>query len=308
MRRYILARLVQLIPVLFGVSLISFGVLHLIPGDPAAIIADPRATPEELDVIREEFGLNDPLPVQYVRYVGNALHGDLGMSVRTRQPVANLLASHIGFTFQLSVLALLVSIIIGVPAGIIAALHRNTWIDGVASLGALAGLSVPSFWLGLMSIVLFSVVLRWLPAGGTGSPGALVLPAIVLGASAAAVLTRMTRAAMLDVLGQDYIRTMRAMGVSRTSIVLRHALRNALNPVITLIGLEFGSLLAGAVVVESVFALPGVGRLMVNSLLSRDYPIVQGGMLMIAMSFVVVNLLTDLLYAVVNPRVRLARG
>jgi ABC-type dipeptide/oligopeptide/nickel transport system permease component len=308
MVRYVGRRLIQLVPVLLGVTIISFGILHLIPGDPAALLADPQATEQELANIRRQFGLDDPLPVQYVRYVENALQGDLGVSVRTREPVSDLVLTRIAFTFQLTLLTMLFAVTLGVAAGVIAAVRHGSALDSLIMIGALAGLSVPSFWLGLMALIVFSAGLGWFPSGGAGSIGHLILPAIVLGASGAAVIARMTRSSMLEVLGEDYLRTLRAMGVRESSIVFKHALRNALNPVITIVGLEFGSFLAGTTVVETVFSLPGVGRLMVGAIFNRDYPVIQGGMLVLATLFVLVNLGADLLYAVVNPRIRLGRA
>jgi ABC-type dipeptide/oligopeptide/nickel transport system permease component len=306
--RYIARRLLQVIPVLIGVSLVAFGVLHLIPGDPAAIIAGPEATEVELAAIRRQLGLDAPLPVQYVRFLEHALQGDLGVSLRTREPVIELLVTRIAFTFQLTLLTMAIAVTLGVVTGVIAATKHNTWIDSAVMLFALVGLSIPSFWLGLMGLILFAATLGWLPSGGAGGIEHLILPAVVLGASGAAVITRMTRSSMLEVIGQDYIRTLRAMGVPARSIVFKHALRNALNPVITVVGLEFGSFLAGTTVVETVFSLPGVGRLMVSAIFNRDYAVIQGGMLVLALLFVFVNLATDLLYAFMNPRIRFSHG
>ncbi len=308
MARYIARRLLQVIPVLIGVSLVAFGVLHLIPGDPAAIIAGPEATEVELAAIRRQLGLDAPLPVQYVRFLEHALQGDLGVSLRTREPVIELLVTRIAFTFQLTLLTMAIAVTLGVVTGVIAATKHNTWIDSAVMLFALVGLSIPSFWLGLMGLILFAATLGWLPSGGAGGIEHLILPAVVLGASGAAVITRMTRSSMLEVIGQDYIRTLRAMGVPARSVVFKHALRNALNPVITVVGLEFGSFLAGTTVVETVFSLPGVGRLMVSAIFSRDYAVIQGGMLVLALLFVFVNLATDLLYAFMNPRIRFSHG
>jgi peptide/nickel transport system permease protein len=301
---YSLRRILYLIPVLFGVSVISFSLLHFIPGDPAVVLAGIGATPEALAGIRAEYGLDAPLPVQYVNYVARAARGDLGISIRTRDPVARTLMTRLQLTFQLTLLSMLLSISLGVLAGVLAATHHNSWLDTSIMVTALAGISIPGFWLGLLLLVVFAGGLRWLPAGGSGTPLHLVLPAIVLGTSGAAVIARMTRSSMLEVIRQDYLRTLRANGVSERLIVYKHALRNALNPVITVVGLQFGFLLGGAVIVESVFALPGVGTLLVNAIFNRDYPIVQGGMLLIAVVFVLVNLLTDLMYGLVNPRIR----
>jgi peptide/nickel transport system permease protein len=301
---YALRRIAYLVPVVLGVSLVSFSLLHFIPGDPAVVLAGVGATPQDLEGIRAEYGLNEPLPVQYVNYLTRAARGDLGISIRTRDPVARTLATRLQLTLQLTVLSMLLSVSLGVLAGVLAATHHNTWIDTSIMVTALTGISIPGFWLGLLLLVVFAGMLHWLPAGGSGTPLHLILPSIVLGTSGAAVIARMTRASMLDVTRQDYLRTLRANGVSEQLIVYKHALRNALNPVITVVGLQFGFLLGGAVIVESVFALPGVGMLMVNAIFNRDYPVVQGGMLVIAVLFVLVNLLTDLTYGLVNPRIR----
>lgn len=304
MLAYALRRIAYLVPVVFGVSLVSFSLLHFIPGDPAVVLAGVGATPQDLEGIRAEYGLNEPLPVQYFNYVTRAVQGDLGISIRTRDPVARTLATRLQLTLQLTVLSMLLSVVLGVLAGVVAATHHNTWVDTSIMVTSLTGISIPGFWLGLLLLVVFAGMLHWLPAGGSGTPLHLVLPSIVLGTSGAAVIARMTRASMLDVTRQDYLRTLRANGVSEQLIVYKHALRNALNPVITVVGLQFGFLLGGAVIVESVFALPGVGMLMVNAIFNRDYPVVQGGMLVIAVLFVLVNLLTDLTYGLVNPRIR----
>jgi peptide/nickel transport system permease protein len=301
---YALRRIAYLVPVVLGVSIVSFSLLHFIPGDPAVVLAGVGATPQDLEGIRAEYGLNEPLPVQYLNYVTRAVQGDLGISIRTRDPVARTLATRLQLTLQLTVLSMLLSVVLGVLAGVVAATHHNTWVDTSIMVTSLTGISIPGFWLGLLLLVVFAGMLHWLPAGGSGTPLHLVLPSIVLGTSGAAVIARMTRASMLDVTRQDYLRTLRANGVSEQLIVYKHALRNALNPVITVVGLQFGFLLGGAVIVESVFALPGVGMLMVNAIFNRDYPVVQGGMLVIAVLFVLVNLLTDLTYGLVNPRIR----
>jgi peptide/nickel transport system permease protein len=304
MLRYILRRVLLLIPVLVGVSIVSFSLLHLIPGDPAVILGGTQATEENLEGIRREFGLKDPLPVQYVRYVSRAVRGDLGISIRTRDPVAATLITRWWFTFQLTVLSIALAIVIGITTGVAAAQHQNSWLDSIIMVTGLAGISMPSFWFGLLLMLVFAGMLGWLPAGGAGTIRHLIMPSIVLGMGGAAVIARMTRASMLEVIRQDYIRTLRANGIMHHLIVYKHALRNALNPVVTIVGLQFGFLLGGAVIVETVFSLPGIGRLMVNAIFSRDYPVIQGGMLMVALTFVSVNLLTDLAYALINPRIR----
>jgi peptide/nickel transport system permease protein len=301
---YITRRLFLLVPVLLGVSLGSFGLLQLVPGDPALILAGEEATEEVLARIRHEHGLDRPLPIQFLVYLRNAVQGNLGISIQTRQPVATLIAQRFPFTLRLAFLAILVSGALGVVAGVIAATRRNSSVDLAALLGSLVGISLPIFWLGLLMILIFSVNLRWFPAGGTGTVAHLVLPAIVLGAASSAVIARMTRASMLEVLRQDYIRTARAKGVRERIITYRHALKNAMIPILTVFGLEFGYNLGGAVLTETVFSLPGIGRLIVEGIFARDYPVVQGSMLVVATTFVMVNLLTDIAYALFDPRIR----
>jgi ABC-type dipeptide/oligopeptide/nickel transport system permease component len=304
MLRYAVKRVVFLLPVLVGVSVLSFTLLHLIPGDPAVIMGGSGATEGDLAGIRQEFGLDQPLPVQYIQYLSQVLRGNLGISIRSRDPVTSLIAERMQFTLVLTALSMILAVTLGVSAGVAAATHENSLFDTGTMIVAMLGLSTPGFWLGLLLLLLFAGALGWLPSGGVGTPKHLILPTLVLGAAGAGVIARMTRASMIEVLKQDYIRTLRANGLPMRRIVYTHALRNALNPVITVIGLEFGFLLGGSVLVEQVFALPGVGRLMVDSISGRDYPVVQGGLLMVAVAVVVVNLATDLVYALVNPRIR----
>jgi peptide/nickel transport system permease protein len=304
MTRYIATRVLLLIPVLIGVSIASFSLLHLIPGDPAVVLGGTQATQGDLEGIRREFGLNAPLPVQYVQYVNRVVHGNLGISIRTREPVAEALLAHLAFTLRLTALSTLIAVAIGIAAGVTAAEHQNSWVDTTLMVVSLTGISMPSFWLGLLLMLIFSGTLRWLPAGGYSGARSLILPAVVLGTSGAAAIARMTRGAMLEVTRQDYIRTLRANGIPEYLVIYEHALRNALNPVLTVVGLQFGYLLGGAVVVETIFSLPGMGQLLINAIFSRDYPIVQSGMLMLSVTFVGVNLLTDAAYALVNPRIR----
>ena len=287
-----------------GVSIASFGLLQMVPGDPALILAGEEATEEVLTRIRQEYGLDRPLPIQYVAYLRNAVSGNLGRSIQSRQPVATLIAQRFPFTLKLAFLAILVSAALGLVAGVIAATHRNSTLDLAALFGSLVGISLPIFWLGLLMMLVFSVKLRWLPAGGTGTAAHLILPAIVLGAASSAVIARMTRASMLEVLRQDYVRTARAKGVEEPRVVYRHALKNAMIPILTVLGLEFGYNLGGAVLTETVFSLPGIGRLIVEGIFARDYPVVQGSMLVVATTFVLVNLVTDIAYALVDPRIR----
>jgi peptide/nickel transport system permease protein len=304
MLTYILRRLLLLVPVLIGVSLVSFGLLQLVPGDPALILAGEEATEDVLVRIRQEYGLNRPLPVQFLAYLRHATAGDLGVSIQSRQPVATLLGQRFPFTLKLAFLAIVVSATLGVIAGVVAATRRNSALDIAALLGSLIGISLPIFWLGLLAILVFAVKLHWLPAGGSGTFAHLILPALVLGAASSAVIARTTRASMLEVLRQDYVRTARAKGVSDRVVVFRHALGNAMIPILTVFGLEFGYNLGGAVLTETVFSLPGVGRLIVEGIFARDYPVVQGALLVVATTFVLVNLLTDIAYAFCDPRIR----
>ena len=294
----------MLVPVLFGVTLVSFSLLHLVPGDPAELLAGLEATREDVDRIRTEYGLDQPLVVQYLRFVGDAVRGDLGISIQSRHPVLTLLLQRLAFTLQLSMVSILVASAIGLVAGIISATRQYSFFDTFSMLGALFGISMPIFWLGLLLILVFAVRLHWLPSGGTGTLRHLILPAIALGSASAAVIARMTRASMLEVARQDYIRTARATGYRESVVVFRHALKNAMIPVLTVFGLEFGYMLGGAVLTETVFSLPGIGRLLVEGIFARDCPGVQGAMIAVATTFVLVNLLTDVAYAFFDPRIR----
>ena len=301
---YILRRIVMLIPVLFGVTLVSFSLLHLVPGDPAEVLGGQEATKADIDRIRKEYGLDQPLVVQYARFVGNAVRGDLGISIQSRHPVRELLLQRLSFTLQLALASVLVAAALGLLAGIISSTRQYSFFDTASMLGALFGISMPIFWLGLLLILVFAAKLQWLPSGGTGSIRHLILPAIALGSASAAVIARMPRASMLEVNRQDYIRTARATGYRERVVIFRHALKNAMIPVLTVFGLEFGSMLGGAVLTETVFSLPGIGRLLVEGIFARDYPVVQGAMILVASTFVLVNLLTDVAYAFFDPRIR----
>jgi len=301
---YILRRIVMLLPVLFGVTLVSFSLLHLVPGDPAEVLGGQEATKADIDRIRKEYGLDQPLVVQYARFVGNAMRGDLGISIQSRHPVRELLLQRLAFTLQLALASVLVAAAIGLLAGIISSTRQYSFFDTASMLGALFGISMPIFWLGLLLILVFAAKLQWLPSGGTGSIRHLILPAIALGSASAAVIARMTRASMLEVTRQDYIRTARASGYQERVIIFRHALKNAMIPVITTIGTAFGVLLGGAVIVEIVFTYPGLGRLVVLAVQRRDYPLVQGALLLASVIYVLVNLAVDLLYGVFDPRIK----
>jgi ABC-type dipeptide/oligopeptide/nickel transport system permease component len=304
MGRYILKRILMLLPVLFGVSLISFSLLHMVPGDPALLLAGEDANPDFIRALRTEYGLDRPLYVQYVHFVSHVVRGDFGISIRNREPVINLLRERFLFTIQLSFLSILIAGFIGLIAGVISSTKQYSFFDHLSMVGALFGISMPIFWFGLLLMLIFSVHLRWFPAGGKGTIVHLILPAIALGAASSAMIARMTRASMLEVIRQDYIRTARANGLREVIVIYKHALKNAMIPVITVFGLEFGYMLGGAVLTETVFSLPGVGRLMVEGIFQRDYPVVQGSMLLVATTFVFVNLLTDIAYAFFDPKIR----
>ena len=295
------------------ISLIVFTGVRMIPGDPARVMAGTDADAAGLDEVREKYGLRDPIPVQYVRWLGLALRGDLGESIRTRQSVAWTVAIKLPITVELACLALLIAVSLAIPAGVIAAVRRNTAWDVLASAVSLCGVSIPNFWLGIMLILLVSVRLGWLPASGfvplledpVDNVKRMIMPALVLGTALAAVLMRQTRNAMLEVLSADYIRTARSKGLAGFAVVVRHALRNGLIPVVTILGLQMGALMGGAVVTESIFVLPGFGRLIVEAVFTRDYPVVQGVVLLTASSYVLINLLVDVAYTLLNPRIRI---
>jgi peptide/nickel transport system permease protein len=308
-------RIAQIIPTMFLVSLLVFGLQQLMPGDPALVLAgEERGDPKVLAQIRAELWLDRSLPVQYVHWAGNVLRGNLGYSWRNREPVTQLIAQKLPVTAQLGLMAFVIAILIGIPAGVLAAVKRNSVWDYLANAIGLAGLSLPNFWLGIMLILLVSVDLEWLPPSGYvpltedvwQSLATTIMPAFVLGNAIAAVLMRHTRGAMLSALDQDYIRTARAKGLSRGRVVMRHALRNALLPVVTLGALELGTLLSGAVLTEQVFSIPGFGKMVVDAVFNRDYPVVQGVVLVTAFLFIVLNLAADILYVLINPRLRRA--
>jgi ABC-type dipeptide/oligopeptide/nickel transport system permease component len=302
--RFLARRLVLTIPVLFGVATLVFSLIHLIPGDPARAMLGDAASQEDVDALRERLGLNRPLAEQYGAFLGGIVRGDLGTSMRTGQPVVSQIVERMPATIELAAAAMFVAIGVAIPLGIIAAVWRGTVIDHAATTLALTGISIPNFWLGPLLAIVFAIELGWLPVSGRGTMAHLVLPAISLGAALAAILARMTRATLLEELREPYVRAARARGASRVRAVLRHAFRNSLIPVVTLVGLQFGAVLTGAVITETVFSWPGVGRLLVQSIGFRDYPLVQGCILLIAVTYVAMNLITDLLYGVVDPRIR----
>ena len=305
-------RLLGMVVVLFAVATIAFVITRLTPGDPAAVMLGPDATPKDVAELRTRLGLDRNLTVQYLAYLGQLIRGDLGQSIFLNQPVLEALAQRAEPTLFLTLFALLIACAVALPIGILAAYRRGSVIDQAVTMIAMLAASVPSFWLALMLIQLLSVKLGWFPVSGYGEPGAsfatrmscLILPAIVLGVSASALILRFTRASMLDVLGEDFVRTARSKGMSEARVVLRHALKNALIPILTVIGLTGALLIAGAVVTETVFALPGVGALVVNAVLRRDYPVIQGALVVIAALYVLINFLIDMLYLAIDPRVR----
>ena len=331
---YVLRRLLGLVPVLFGITLLVFLFLQLIPGDPAQAILGERGTPEQLAALREKLGLNKPLYVQYLTFVRNVLTGDLGTSAVSTIPVAEELKRRWPATFELALAATLVAVVFGIPVGILAAVRKNSLLDTLSMSLSLVGVSMPVFWLGLLLVYFFAVNLHWLPTGGRLSTDLaidfrpitgflvldgmlalkpevlmdalrhLVLPALTLGTIPLAILTRITRSAMLEVLSQDYVRTARAKGLAERQVILKHALKNALLPVVTIVGLQFGTLLGGAILTETIFSWPGIGSYIYEGILNRDYPVVQAGVLVVATVFVLVNLLVDLSYALLDPRIQ----
>jgi peptide/nickel transport system permease protein len=298
-------RLLDFVPVILIMSLAIFGLLYMLPGDPAsAMIAGSGAPAELIENLRRQLGLDQPAYVQYWRFISRAITGDLGRSITSRRPVVDLIMDVAPQTIELAVAAMSLALAIGIPLGVLAAVYRNTWVDRIAMLVSIAGVSVPQFWLALLLLFFFSFQLGWVPATGVGGFRRLILPAIVLGYGAASVFARMVRSSMLEVLSQDYITAARGRGVNRFSLITRHALRNAIVPVVTVIGLQVGWLLGGAVITETVFARPGIGRLLVQAIGNKDFPVVQGVILMITVSYLLINLVTDILYGVLDPRIR----
>lgn len=332
---YIVKRLLSLLPVLLGITLLVFSLLHLIPGDPTVVMLGERATPDQVAILRAELGLDRPLVVQYFTFLGNLVQLNLGTSIMSGIPIADELRVRFPATFELAIAAMLVALVLGIPAGMIAAVYKNRWIDQLAMTGSLLGVSLPVYWLGLLLIYLFAVHLQWLPASGRISVDAglifqpitgfyvldailqgngsilldvlshLILPALTLGTVPLAIIARITRSALLDSLSQDYIRTARAKGVPELGVVGQHAFKNALLPISTITGLQFGSLLGSAILTETIFAWSGLGSWIYQGILERDYPVVQGGVVFVAIAFVLINLLVDLSYAVIDPRVQL---
>jgi ABC-type dipeptide/oligopeptide/nickel transport system permease component len=308
MGHYVLGRLMQLVPVLILISLIVFAVMHVLPGDPALLMlagAEGGAiTPERLAELRQQMGLNEPLYVQYLSFVWNAAQGDLGTSIRFQLPVTDLIADRFGKTMELAIAGLAVAIAIGLPLGMVAAARKGGWIDTLCMSLSYVGSSMPVYWLGLLLILFFSFDLRWFPSAGGEGFRALVLPALTLGLLSAGILARLVRSSMLEVQTEDYMRTAHAKGLAPRTVLWRHGLKNAMIPVVTMMGLQFGALLAGTVVTETVFSRPGLGRLIVNAIMAKDYPLVQGTILFLAVLYLTVNLLVDIAYAWLDPRIR----
>jgi ABC-type dipeptide/oligopeptide/nickel transport system permease component len=302
--RYFVRRVVLAVPVLIGVATLVFSLIHLVPGDPAQAMMGDGAAPQDVAELRKNLGLDQPLLTQYVSFLRHAVTGDLGVSFRTGQPVTQMVVERMPATAELAIASMIVAIVLAIPLGVVAAVYRGTAVDYGAMTFALAGVSIPNFWLGPLLAIVFAVELGWLPVSGRGTLAHLVLPSISLGLALAAILARMTRASLLDELNELYVRAARARGVSRAASITTHALRNSMVPLLTIIALQFGAVLTGAVITETIFAWPGIGRLLIQSIGFRDYPMVQGCILLIAVTYVTVNLLTDLMYGVLDPRIR----
>ena len=304
MINFLLKRLLAIIPVLLGISLLLFIMLRMLPGDPAQVLAGQMASPADVEVIRVQMGLDQPIHIQYAAFLNRLLHLDLGVSARTQNPVIEEVWARLPNTVLLATSAIVLACAFGIPAGIIAAVRPYTWVDYLVTIASLVGISMPVFWLGIMLMIVFSITLQWLPAGGIGTWQHMVLPSITLAAFVVAFIARMTRSSMLEVLSQDYVTTARSKGLKEKLIIVKHALKNALIPIITVVGLQFGLLLGGAVLTETVFAWPGLGRLIVDSILARDYAMIQGSILIFGLLYTLVNLVVDLIYALVDPRIR----
>lgn len=306
MTQYIFRRLLQMIPITLGILTLVFSLIHLIPGDPAAAVAGEGARPEDIAQVRKALGLDEPLWKQYVTYLGNVAHGDLGRSFRTHEKVSTEIMARYPATIQLAMGAMFVALLVAFPLGIISAIYRNSWIDNVARFFALIGVSMPSFWFGPLLIIAFAINHEWFPVSGREQGfRSIVLPSVTMGLALAAILTRMIRVSLAEELNQLYVTTAIAKGVTRAKAIFRHALKNALIPVITVLALQFGSLLTGAIITEQIFSWPGLGRLLIQSINTRDYPQVQASILVIAVTYIMVNFASDLLYGVVDPRIKL---
>lgn len=304
MLKYLIRRLILMIPVVIGMTIIVFLILHLAPGDPVDLIVGPNVTPEVYESIRRKLGLDQPLIIQYLRFMKSVVKGDLGVSILQERPVIELILERLPVTLQIGFAGFLITFVIAIPTGVLAAVNRNTIIDYSCMTGAMLGISLPTFWFGLLLMYFFAYKMRLFPISGYGSLKHLILPAFALGLTNAAITARMVRSSMLEVLKQDYIRTARSKGLAERVVIYQHALKNAMIPIITLMGLRLGWIIGGSVMLEIVFSIPGLGRLMVESILSRDYPVVQGSMIVLTSSIILANILADILYAVVDPRIR----
>ena len=306
MTQYIIRRLLQMVPITLGILTLVFSLIHLIPGDPAAAVAGEGARPEDIAAVRAELGLDQPLWKQYITYLNNVAHGDLGRSFRTHEKVSKEIRERYPATIQLAIGAMFVALLVAFPLGIVSAIYRNSWIDNVARFFALIGVSMPSFWFGPLLIIAFAINRTWFPVSGREQGlKSIVLPSVTMGLALAAILTRMIRVSLAEELNQLYVTTAIAKGVTRAKAIFRHALKNALIPVITVLALQFGSLLTGAIITEQIFSWPGLGRLLIQSINARDYPQVQASILVIAVTYIMVNFISDLLYGVVDPRIKL---
>jgi len=304
-RSFAAKRLLLLIPTILGVVTLVFLLRPLIPGDPIDYMLGENALAADRAALRAQYGLDRSIPEQYLLFLGNLVKGDLGRSIHARRPVFDMILERYPATLLLAAAAMIVALLVALPAGLAAAVKKDTWIDNLSMFGALLGISLPNFWLGPLLILLFSIQLGWLPVSGLDGPLSLILPAVTLGTAMAAILTRMTRSSLLEVIREDYVTTARAKGLSERRVILKHAFKNAVIPILTLVGLQFGGLLAGSIITETIFSWPGLGSLMITAIYSRDFPLLQGAVMTISLSYVLINLLTDLLYGLADPRIRL---
>ena len=304
MLKYIVRRIALMIPVVIVMNLIVFSIFYFAPGDPVSRIAGPNVTPEVYESIRRKYGLDQPFIIQYLRFMKSVIEGDLGISILQERPVIEMIQERLPVTLEIGLLGFLITFLIAIPAGVIAAVKKNTLVDYLCMSGTLLGTAIPTFWLGMLLMYFFAYKLRWFPISGYGTLQHLVLPSLAIGLTNAAITARMVRSSMLEVLNQDYVRTARSKGLLEKVVIYRHALKNALIPVITLMGLRLGWIIGGSVALEIIFSIPGIGRLMVDSILARDYPVVQGSMIVLTSSIILANILADILYAIVDPRIR----
>jgi peptide/nickel transport system permease protein len=304
MLNYIIKRIALMIPVIIIMTMIVFMIFYFAPGDPVSRIAGPNATPEVYESIRQKYGLDQPFIVQYLRFVKSVVKGDLGVSILQDRPVIEMIRERLPVTLQIGLIGFLIAFVIAIPAGVIAAVKKNTTVDYLCMSGSLLGIAIPTFWLGMLLLYVFAYKLRWFPISGDGTIKQLILPGFAIGLTNAAITARMVRSSMLEVLKQDYVRTARSKGLFEKTVIYRHALKNALIPIISLMGLRLGWIIGGSVALEIIFSIPGIGRLMVDSILARDYPVVQGAMIILTSSIIIANILADILYTVVDPRIR----